>query len=363
MSAPGRHLALLLPELESGGAQRVMLSLADGLARRGHRVDLLVLDAAGPLRAAVPSSVRLVDLGVRGNRAAYALRAAAGLTGWLRRERPAALLSTISGTNIVAVVARALGSPSTRLALREAVTLDNVASPGRLCLMRWLYPKADCVIALSHHMAAQLGLSLGIPRALIRCIANPVDSDRIRNMAAHPLDHPWLAQTSGPLIVAVGRLIPQKDFATLLQAFARLPTALGARLAIVGEGPERGALEQLALRLGCADRVLLVGFDPNPWRWMSGADLLASSSRWEGHPNVLLEALALGLPIVSTIYDPSALELRALADGLSLGFVNAGDAEAMSLRMAEALSDPAGRGTGVPSSLDAAIDAYEEALV
>ncbi len=365
MSEGARHLALLLPELEAGGAQRVMLSVADGLARRGHRVDLLVLDASGPLRDGVPCGVRLVDLAVRRSvgGATFALRSVARLADWLRRERPAAMLSTISGTNLAAVLARALGSPSTRLALREAVTLDNVASPGRLRLMRWLYPRADCVIALSSHMAVQIHRTLGVPLRRIHCIANPVDTVRIRNLAAQPLDHRWLEQTDVRRIVAVGRLIPQKDFATLLQAFARLPAAGRVRLAIIGDGPERAALERLAAQLGRAEEVLFVGFDPNPWRWMGRSDLLVSSSRWEGHPNVLLEALALGLPVVSTIYDPSALALREAAGEIPLRFAEVGDAEGLSRQIEDALGEPMGRRNGVPSSLAAGITAYEDMLL
>lgn len=359
-----RHLALLLPELEAGGAQRVMLSMAGGLARRGHRVDLLVLAATGPLRDELPAAVRLVDLAVRGGDEGgtiFALRAVARLAGWLRHERPAALLSTISGTNLAAVLARALGSPSTRLVLREAVTLDNVVSPGRLRLMRWLYPRADCVVALSHHMAAQINRSLGVPLPRIRRIANPVDTARIHDLAARPLSHPWLMQPDARLIVGVGRLIPQKDFATLLRAFARLPAA-GVRLAIVGDGPERSDLARLAVELGLSDAVLFVGFDANPWRWMARAELLVSSSRWEGHPNVLLEALALGLPVVSTRYDPSACELGELAGGIPVRLAEVGDVDGLSRQIADALAAPAARHHGAPSSVEAGITAYEDAL-
>jgi glycosyltransferase involved in cell wall biosynthesis len=311
---PSRHIALLLPELEAGGAQRVMLLLAREFAARGHRVDLVLLHASGALLADVPADVRVVDLAARPlglGQFGFSLSSVRRLAAWLRRTRPDAMLSTITGANLVAVLARRLARIPMRLAIREAVTLDNVTSPLRRRAMRWLYPQADAAIALSPVMADQLVRQLGVPPHRVRCIPNPVDALCVRERGRAPLAHPWLNDIQLKVVISAGRLIPQKDYPTLLRAFALLPEPSSARLIIVGEGPERPRLEALAAELGIADRIHLPGFDANPWRWMARADLFVLSSRWEGHPNALLEALALGLPAVITEYDASAADLAA----------------------------------------------------
>ncbi|WP_018989489.1 glycosyltransferase [Aromatoleum toluclasticum] len=309
---PGRHIALLLPELEAGGAQRVMLLLAREFAARGHRIDLILLQATGPLLAEIPDEVRLVDLAARAHglgQLGFTLSSIRRLGAWLKKERPEALLSTITGANLVAILARRAAGIPLRLVIREAVTLENHTSTLRRRAMRWLYPHADAVIALTDVMAEQLVRDLAVPPAKIHCIPNPVDAARIRAQGNEPLAHPWLQAPDLKVVISAGRLIPQKDYATLLRAFALLPATLSARLIIVGEGPERPRLEALATELGISTRIHLPGFDANPWRWMARADLFVLSSLWEGHPNALLEALTLGIPAVVTEYDDSALSL------------------------------------------------------
>lgn len=309
-----RHIALLLPELEAGGAQRVMLLLAREFAARGHRVDLVLLRAAGPLLAEVPAGVHIVDLVARTHglgQFGFSLSSVRRLAAWLRRTRPDAMLSTITGANLVAILARRAACVPLRLAIREAGSITAITSPLRLQLMRWLYPHADTVIALSPVMAKQLSQVIHISPRRVRYIPNPVDTACIRDRGQAHLADPWLDDPHLKVVIAVGRLIPQKDYATLLRAFALLPKELPARLIIVGEGPQRPILETLIHNLGIGERIQLTGFDANPWRWMSRADLFVLSSTSEGHPNALLEALALGLPAVITEYDASAADLAA----------------------------------------------------
>ena len=358
-----RHLALLLPELEAGGAQRVMLLLAREFAARGHRVDLVLLRASGALLAEVPAGVRRVDLGARPHglgSLAFGLSSVRRLAAWLRRERPDAMLSTITGANLVAVLARGLAAVPLRLVLREAVTLGNVARRARLQAMRLLYPRADAIVALSPVMAGELADRIGLRADRIVCIPNPIDAAFIRRQAQAPLAHRWLDDPALKVVVTAGRLIPQKDHATLLRAFALLPDALGARLVVVGEGPERPRLAALAAELGIADRVELAGFDPNPWRWMARADLFVLSSRWEGHPNALLEALALGLPAVVTEYDASVHRIAAPGH---VSVVPADTPTALGPAIQEALAAGAGRPRRAPATSADAVSDYLRALV
>lgn len=306
------HIALLLPELEAGGAQRVMLLLAREFAARGHRVDLLLLRRRGALFGSVPMGVSQVDLGAQTfglGQVGLLLSGVRGLVAWLERARPDSLLSSITGANLVAALAAGHLQPRSRLVIRQAATVASPANRWRLWAMARLYPRAHAVIALSSHMAEELRVRLGVPPGRIRCIPNPVDAVFVRAQARVALSHPWLDAPDLPVIVSVGRLIPEKDHATLLRAFALLPADLPARLLIVGDGAERLPLQRLAASLGIGERLGLVGFDPNPWRWMARADLFVLSSRCEGHPNSLFEALALGLPTVATAYDRSVYDL------------------------------------------------------
>lgn len=307
------YVALFLPDLSGGGAERVMLLIAKHLSEAGHKVDFVLARREGALLDEVPESVRLIDLraGLRSLGApALAVTATVRLTAYLRRSQPDTLMCTLTGANLAGALATRLSRCPLRLVLREAVTLANVRSGFRLRLMRVLYPVADKVVALTEVSRKELVEVLGIPPKQVTCIPNPVDVGRIRVQAEKPIEHPWVTQSAQPLIVAAGRLTRQKDFATLIRAFAALRKELDVRLAILGEGPERERLHALAVELNVGDHLLMPGFDHNPYRWLSRASVVAISSRWEGSPNVLVEALALGKQIVITEYDSSVFDYR-----------------------------------------------------
>jgi glycosyltransferase involved in cell wall biosynthesis len=122
----------------------------------------------------------------------------------------------------------------------------------------------------------------------------------LRELADTPLNHPWFKPGAAPVILAVGRLIPQKDFQTLIRAFAILQRKSKARLVILGEGRQRLELESLTQELGIAPHVEMPGFVSNPYQYMAGASVFALTSRYEGLPGVLIQALACGCPVIST---------------------------------------------------------------
>ena len=306
------HIALLLPDLEIGGAQRVILQLAKEFLSRGHRVDLVLLKTSGPMINNIPNNISITSLPtcnyLFGN-IGFTIVGTFWLTKWLNKERPEVLLSTITGANLVAILTKKFASYSFRVVVREASTLKNIKSKIRLKAMRWLYPQADAIIALSNIMKEELHTKINISRTKIVQIPNPVNIDAIESMGKEAVTHPWLDDKSLNVIISVGRLIPPKDYPTLLTAFSLLPEPHKYRLIIVGDGPERNKLLQQAEKLGISKRVQFIGFDLNPWRWMSKSDLFCLTSIWEGYPNVLLEALAIGMSIVATSYDPSIEEL------------------------------------------------------
>ncbi len=364
MEKPERmtHVALLLPELEAGGAQRVMLILAREFRERGHRVDLVLIRATGALIASVPDGVNLVNLAAKSNclgLLGLGLSAIGRLVKWVNTERPDVLLSTITGANLVALIAREIAGVRFRVVVREAVSLKNVSGTFRFRLMKWAYPRADAVIALSTFMKEELIKYIGVEASRVHYVSNPIDVPFIREQSKVALEHPWLDDREIRVIISVGRLTPQKGFDTLMRAFALLPEALNARLIIVGEGIERARLERLAKELGIIIRMQLVGFDANPWRWMRRADLFVLSSNWEGQPNALREALVLGVPVVATDYD---LSVRDLVSNAGVEIVPVGDSSALALAIENELGSESGQ-THQAIDAEEAVGRYLHVLV
>lgn len=337
----------------AGGVERMLVNLAAGLLAQGRGVDLLLLRAEGPHLAAMPAAVRRLPLGTR-----HALAAVPALARWLRRERPAVLLVAKDRAGRAAVLAQALAGTRTRLLLRLGTDL-SAALAGRSALVRGLryapirllYPRLDRIIAVSAGVAADVARISGLPAHRISVIRNPVLTPELASAAAAPCPHPWLASArprpappsmAPPVIVAAGRLERQKAFPTLLRAFAHLRRQQPARLLILGEGGERAGLERLAAALGLAlgpsGDLDLPGFQSNPYSYFARADLFVLSSAWEGSPNALTEALALGTPVVATDCPSGPREL--LADGRFGPLVPVGDAGALAAAIAATLANP-----------------------
>lgn len=301
------HIALLLPDLRAGGAQRVLLLLARAFAARHLRVDLVLALADGELLDEIPTGVRFVPLVKRMprlGRVALAIESLFGFVRYLREHQPDVVLSSITGTNLLAVWGHRMARVSSRLVLREAATLENLPHLLYQVAMRRSYHYADRIIALSDPMRMQLVTKLGLSSSKIVLIRNPVDAQRIASLSSKPLPEDFDA--NHPFFLAVGRLVPQKDYVTLIDAFNEVAKNLPVRLVVLGDGPERASLESYVQELSLGNRVEFRGFESNPYRWMNKATCLVLASRWEGYPNVVLEARSLGLPVVMTEYDSSA---------------------------------------------------------
>ncbi|HNS59257.1 MAG TPA: glycosyltransferase [Nitrosomonas europaea] len=361
------HIAIYLPSLRGGGAERAMATLANGFADRGLKVDLVLVRAEGPYLSEVSPGVRIVDL--QSNRVLTSLP---GLVRYLRRERPQAMLSALNHANVIAVVARMLAGVPARLVVSERnnVSLSgssskNLRSRVVLHMMRWAYRKTDGVTAVSGGVADDLANAINLPRDRISVIFNPVVTPELIEKSRMPLKHPWLGEGKPPVILGVGRLTPQKDFVTLIRAFAQVRTVRNCRLVILGEGELRAELEQLVASLGVQDNVQLPGFADNPFAWMSRVRLFVLSSRWEGLPNVLIQAMACGAAVVSTDCPSGPDEI--LEGGKWGRLVPVGDEEALAeamvtlLEMPEnQLSDVRQRAGGFRPEL--AVDAYLKIL-
>jgi glycosyltransferase involved in cell wall biosynthesis len=342
-----------------------MLQLAASFCARGRAVDLVVAVPGGPLDAQVPPGPRLVSLGAP--RTVFALPA---LIRYLRRERPVALLSTLEHANVLAVGAGAAARAGVPIVLREANVLLPRTELGRRArllrrLMRPTYRAADGIIAVSRSVATSLTEELGLEAGHVRTIYNPIVTGALYEKAKAPLDDPWFAPGAPPVVLAVGRLAPQKDFATLIRAFAQLRAGRQARLVILGEGPERRPLEALARQLGVAADVKLPGYDHNPFRYMSRASVFALSSLYEGLPGALIQAMACGCRVIAT--DGAGGAREVLEDGRIGPLVPPRDPGALARGLSTLLDDAR---TGLPRvrhrvdrfSEKAAIDAYLEVL-
>lgn len=325
------RLALFVPTLDGGGAERVMVRLANTFASRGILVDLLLARAVGAWLDKPQSRVRVLELGGRG-----VLASLPALIRYMRRTQPTALLSTLDHANLIAVCSRIMAQTGTRVVVRQAsdstgIRSSTLAEATIDLLMGPSYRHADHVIVLADAMRHSLIRSKRLDPEKVSVIANPVSIDEIRDLAKQDGQHPWLANTlpntAGPLIVAAGRLQPQKDFPTLLRAVATIAQHSPVRLAVLGDGPDLGALVSLAAELSIDNVTLFPGFQPNPYPWLAQADVVVLSSRFEGMPNVLLEALALGRPVVATDCPTGPHEV--LAAGKFGKLVPVGDAAAM----------------------------------
>jgi len=330
------HISIYVPSLRGGGAERVMVTLANEFSMRGHRVDLILARAEGPYLSEVAPAVRIVDL----NRSRV-ITSLLPLANWLRREKPDVMLSALNHANMVAIMARGLARSQTRLVISERNSLINLGSGRRAQLFRrlmcWLYPKADGVIALTLAGVQEMTGELRLAPEKVMSIPNPVDIAQFRELAEMRPDHPWMAPGQPPVILAVGRLAAQKDYPTLLAAFARLRAERPARLVILGEGSLGPELQRQIDAAGLSDDVMLAGFQANPFAWMGACAVYVMSSRHEGFPNALVQAMACGARVVSTDCPTGPAEI--LENGKWGHLVPVGDAVALSEAMIAALTD------------------------
>jgi glycosyltransferase involved in cell wall biosynthesis len=345
-------VALFLRNLNGGGVERIMLNIACSMAQQGVQVDLVLIKAEGIFLPQVPPSVRIVDLQTkeidknRSFKFPTSLQSTTSLIkliSYLKNERPAALLSAGHYLNEIAILAKRLARVSTRIVVSEHTTLsveakrvEQISSRVAPIAARIFYPWADEIVTVSRGVAEDLSRISGLPLNGMRTIYNPVITPGLKEQAEVPLNHPWFGEGEPPIILGMGRFVAQKDFPTLIRAFAKVRQVKQVRLMMLGSGREQKNLEALARELGIEKDIAWVGFVNNPFPYMKRASVFVLSSAWEGLPTVLIEALALGLQVVSTNCESGPAEI--LDNGKYGELVPVGDADAMAQAILQVLS-------------------------
>ncbi len=291
---PPVPVCFVLPDLGGGGAQRVMLEFAGGLDPQRFAVTLVVIGRSQMLADQVPQGMSMVQLG------AERLRSGAlHLVRCLRSLQPSIIVSVMGYQNLTVLALRPLLRGSPRILVREA---NNVSATARQFpswldahrAYRFLYSRADAIVAPVGRIATEIAGIVPDAERRTHVIPNPVNEASLRRRATPPMRPPG----TGLVLVGAGRLTAQKGFDRLIDIMPRLPT--DARLTIYGDGADRGVLDQRIERLGLRQRVTLAPFSASLSAAIAGSDVFVLPSRWEGLPNVVLESLALGVPVVAS---------------------------------------------------------------
>lgn len=291
-------IAFLIPSLAGGGAERATATIADHIDGQRFRATLVI-------ERPISDHYRLTHgLPVTRLRASSSRRALLPLLRVVLRVRPAIIYSALPHLNLMAALVRLLAVPKPRLIVsvhnNQERELADVPR-GRLLerLAGFVYRSADAVVVVSGGIAGQL-IAQGVPKERIAVIPNPIWIESVRSAALEPVSHKWINHDH-ELIAAMGRLTEQKDFTTLIRA---LPKVLSerprVRLLILGDGELRAKLAEDSRAFGVADAVELLGFDPNPFRYIARSRCFVSSSLWEGFGMGIVEAMACGVPVVAT---------------------------------------------------------------
>jgi glycosyltransferase involved in cell wall biosynthesis len=337
------RIAILLPDLHGGGAERLHILLANHWHAQGIKVDFALMRRRGDLLGLLPDGIGIVDLGadrIRGVILPFAR--------YLRKARPDIVIAAMWPLTSAAVLSWRLAGKPGRLYLSDHIQLsiscvqELKISPWYLrAVMRLTYPSANGLIAVSEGVKQDMCRLGGFADSQVRVIYNPAaigvspqpEPESVRKkLWGTGFDHH---------ILSVGSLKAQKDHATLIRAFAILPASLNAKLTILGEDDLRPELEALVQQLGLQDRVAMPGFVIDTYPWYRTADLFVLSSRWEGFGNVIVEALECGVPVVSTDCPSGPAEI--LENGRIGRLVPIQDSAALAASIAESLRNPVDR--------------------
>ncbi len=295
-------IAFFLPSLEGAGAEKVLATLANSFVRRGYEIDFVLSSAKGPFLSNLDPQIKIINL-----ERTHVIDSFFSLGNYLRSQKPQVMISGLSNANLAALAAGRLFSPSCKVIITQHSNwsqklANNPTRKEQLVfqLSRFLYPFAARIVAVSSITAEEIKHTFRINPKKVLFIYNPVVTQELIDKSRQSVNHRWLNHKTVPVVLGAGRLIKSKDFNTLIQAFAIVLKKIDCRMLIIGEGPEHQNLQNLIQNSGLCEKIELLGFVPNPYPFMTQADLFVLSSLNEGLPTVLIEALACGTTVVST---------------------------------------------------------------
>ena len=300
-----KRICFVLPSLNGGGAERAAVQILNGLDPERWDRSMFLFAREGPYLAEVDPSIPIHDAGAvsRGGRWRALRRHAA-------EQRPDVVMAFLSYFSILSAVR--LANAGTKVAFNQQTPMSAFLTDADYqwrrtwhraafsAVTRIGYAAADLIIATSNGVADDLTRMFGVDPGRIRVLGNPVDLERVRTAIDEPVDESMFPAGGGPLIIAAGRLAEAKNYPLLIDAFALVRQRIPARLAILGQGELEPAIRQQIDRQGLSSAVALLGFHANPWKFIARAGVFALTSRYEGFGNVLIEAMACGVPVVAT---------------------------------------------------------------
>jgi len=323
-----KKISLFIPTLEGAGAEKVVLTLANGFVSKGYQVDLIVIKLEGAFSKEIDFNVNVINLNCK-----RIFLSLFPLIKYLRLSNPDILLSSLTHVNIISIIASLLSRVKTKIIVIEhslkTKLFKNLTFKNKILdlLMLFTYSKAHSVVSVSKDVAKNISVRSGIELSKIHIIHNPIYSNSILIKSKEKLNHPWFLDDQPPVILSVGRLTEEKNFSLLIRAFANVRKKHNVRLLILGEGKLREQLTLLASQLSIEKDFSMPGFVDNPYAYMSKASLFVMSSDYEGFGNVLVEAMACGTPIISTNCPGGPVEI--LENGIWGELIPVGDLKAL----------------------------------
>jgi glycosyltransferase involved in cell wall biosynthesis len=338
MKKEKKHIALFLPSLRGGGAEKMMINLAKGFIDNNIKVDFITVENDNVYK--IPDKVNYFCLNLK--KVKYGVLP---LAKYLKKEKPDYLISTLIDCDIVSLLAKMIYLSKTKIIVRSASTfsflLKTIKKRGGITQKYGamiLYRLAYQIVANSKQSADDLAKTLKIPRKKIKVIYNPTVTPDISTKMKVKINHPWFNNKNSPIILAVGRLNKAKNFPLLIKTIKIIRKKIDVKLIILGEGSERNNLKNLIIKLNLEKYIDMPGFIDNPYSYMSKADVYVLSSSWEGLPNVLIETMACGTPVVSTNCPSGPSEI--LEGGKYGKLVPVNDPEALAEAIIETLNNP-----------------------